>query len=103
MQPLPPEEDSHPYAASRGAVIGAFVAVVVAGLSADRYTIPADATTVAACHYAGPEAGAVWHVNGLERRFPMRADGTSAIDVVADAPGLIDVECNGVTITLEAQ
>jgi hypothetical protein len=29
----PPGEDPHPYAASRGAVIAAFVAVVVAGLS----------------------------------------------------------------------
>ena len=33
MEPQPLDEDSHPYAASRGAVIGAFVAVVVAGLS----------------------------------------------------------------------
>jgi hypothetical protein len=32
-QPRPTDEDPHPYAASRGAVIGAFVAIVVAGLS----------------------------------------------------------------------
>jgi hypothetical protein len=31
--PRPPEPEEHPYAASRGALIGAFVAVVVAGLS----------------------------------------------------------------------
>jgi hypothetical protein len=29
----PPGEDSHPYAASRGALVAAFVAVVVAGLA----------------------------------------------------------------------
>ncbi|MEW6476295.1 MAG: hypothetical protein AB1679_28885 [Actinomycetota bacterium] len=33
MEPRPSDQDSHPYAASRGALIGAFVAVVVAGLS----------------------------------------------------------------------
>ena len=31
--PLPTDPDDHPYAASRGALIGAFLAVVVAGLS----------------------------------------------------------------------
>jgi hypothetical protein len=31
--PLPHDPDAHPYAASRAALIGAFVAVVVAGLS----------------------------------------------------------------------
>jgi hypothetical protein len=30
---LPPDEEEHPYAASRGALIAAFIAVVVAGLS----------------------------------------------------------------------
>ena len=37
MEPPPRAEppDEHPYAASRGALIGAFVAVVVAGLSGD--------------------------------------------------------------------
>ena len=35
MEPLPSREppEEHPYAASRGALIGAFIAVVVAGLS----------------------------------------------------------------------
>jgi hypothetical protein len=32
-QPAPDDPDAHPYAASRGALIGAFLAVVVAGLS----------------------------------------------------------------------
>jgi len=32
-QPLPNDSGEHPYAASRGALIGAFLAVVVAGLS----------------------------------------------------------------------
>jgi hypothetical protein len=31
--PLPNDPDDHPYAASRGALLGAFFAVVVAGLS----------------------------------------------------------------------
>ncbi|HEV7863909.1 MAG TPA: hypothetical protein VGR20_14450 [Acidimicrobiia bacterium] len=31
--PLPNDADDHPYAASRGALLGAFFAVVVAGLS----------------------------------------------------------------------
>ncbi|MDQ1499446.1 MAG: hypothetical protein QOI86_2786, partial [Actinomycetota bacterium] len=31
--PAPDDPDAHPYAASRGALIGAFFAVVVAGLS----------------------------------------------------------------------
>jgi hypothetical protein len=31
--PLPNDPDAHPYAASRGVLIGAFLAVVVAGLS----------------------------------------------------------------------
>jgi hypothetical protein len=30
---VPPDEGEHPYAASRGALVAAFVAVVVAGLS----------------------------------------------------------------------
>lgn len=32
-RPAPDEPDAHPYAASRGVLIGAFLAVVVAGLS----------------------------------------------------------------------
>jgi len=32
-RPPPDDGDEHPYAASRGALIGAFIAVVVAGLS----------------------------------------------------------------------
>jgi hypothetical protein len=32
-QPVPEESEDHPYAASRGVLIGAFVAVVVAGLA----------------------------------------------------------------------
>jgi hypothetical protein len=32
-RPAPDEPDTHPYAASRGVLIGAFLAVVVAGLS----------------------------------------------------------------------
>jgi hypothetical protein len=32
-RPVPRPSEDHPYAASRGALIGAFVAVVVAGLS----------------------------------------------------------------------
>ena len=31
--PAPDDPDAHPYAASRGVLIGAFVAIVVAGLS----------------------------------------------------------------------
>jgi hypothetical protein len=32
-EPIPDDADEHPYAASRGVLVGAFVAIVMAGLS----------------------------------------------------------------------
>jgi hypothetical protein len=80
--------------------------VISAGLSSDRMTIPPDGTTFALCHWAGSEQTAVWSVNGLVSTQPTTlVDGlqVSEIEVVATAPGSVEVTCNGEHITLEVR
>jgi hypothetical protein len=82
--------------------------VISAGLSADRSTIPPDGTTFALCHYAGPEASAVWDVNGTPVTEATVLDAgsglyVSELEVVSSTPGTLEVSCNGAGLTLEVQ
>jgi hypothetical protein len=81
---------------------------VLSGLSADRSTIPADGLTPALCHYAGPEASAVWNVNGTPVTEATVQDATSGLmvselEVVSSVAGPVEVSCNGFALTLEAK
>jgi hypothetical protein len=72
-------------------------------LTTDRDSIPADGQTPAVVAYVDGHAPAevTFAVNGTTATEPVQND-RAAIEVVATAPGPVLVECQGMTVTIEA-